>query len=62
MNIASILKKQINKEQIYKNIVKSSHKNDIIKLGLPFGIIILGVTLYLLKKKGMKENDWKTST
>ena len=57
MNIASILKKQINKEQIYKNIVKSSHKNDIIKLGLPFGIIILGVILYLLKKKGMKEND-----
>ena len=47
----------IRQEQIYKNIVKSSHKNDIIKLGLPFGIIILGVTLYLLKKKGMKEND-----
>ena len=57
MNIATILKKRLNKEKIYKNIVTSSPKNDIIKLGLPFGIIILGVTIYVLNKKGKKEND-----
>lgn len=57
MNIATILKKQINKEKIYKNIVKNPQKNNIIKLGLPIGIITIAVALYILKKKGIKEND-----
>lgn len=57
MNIRNILKSQIKKEQIYRNIVNIHRKNDIIKLGLPIGIIILGGTIIYLLKKGKVQND-----
>lgn len=58
MKLESILKHQINKEQIYKNIVKNTPKNDIIKLGIP--LIILGIVICVIKK-GNVQNDRKTS-
>lgn len=61
MNIKSILRSQIKKEQIYRNIVNIRKKNDIIKLGLPLGIILLGGTIIYLLKKGTMQNDRNTS-
>lgn len=57
MNIKAILRSQIKKEQIYRNIVNIHKKNDIIKLGLPLGIILLGGTIIYLLKKGNIKND-----
>lgn len=57
MNIKAILKSQIKKEQIYRNIVNIHKKNDIIKLELPLGIILLGGTIIYLLKKGNIKND-----
>lgn len=61
MNLKTILKKQIKKKQIYRNIVKIHKKNDIIKLGIPIGIILLGGMIFLIKK-GKIKNDRNIST